>query len=40
MVINPADVPTDGKERHTKTDRADAAKLAWALANGALPEAG
>lgn len=36
MVINPADVPTTDKERHTKTDRVDAAKLAWALATGGL----
>lgn len=36
MVINPADVPTTDKERHTKTDRVDAAKLAWALASGSL----
>jgi transposase len=36
MVIHPADVPTTDKERHTKTDRVDAAKLAWALANGGL----
>jgi len=36
MVINPADVPTTDKERHTKTDRVDAAKLARALANGQL----
>jgi len=36
MVINPADVPTTDKERHTKTDRIDAAKLAWALATGGL----
>lgn len=36
IVINPADVPTTDKERHTKTDRVDAAKLARALANGEL----
>lgn len=36
MVINPADVPTTDKQRHTKTDRVDAAKLAWALATGGL----
>jgi len=36
MVINPADVPTTDKERRTKTDRVDAAKLAWALANDGL----
>ncbi len=36
MVINPADVPTTDKDRRTKTDRVDAAKLAWALANGGL----
>lgn len=36
MVINPADVPTTDKERRTKTDRVDAAKLARSLANGEL----
>jgi len=36
MVINPADVPTTDKDRRTKTDRVDAAKLAWALARGGL----
>ena len=36
MVINPADVPTTDKERRVKTDRVDAAKLAWALATGGL----
>lgn len=36
IVINPADVPTTDKERRTKTDRVDAAKLARALANGEL----
>lgn len=36
MVINPADVPTSDKERRTKTDRVDAAKLARSLANGEL----
>jgi transposase len=36
MVINPADVPTTDKERRVKTDRVDAAKLAWALARGGL----
>jgi transposase len=36
IVINPADVPTTDKERQTKTDRVDAAKLARALANSAL----
>lgn len=36
MVINPADVPTTDKERRTKTDRVDAAKLARGLANGEL----
>ena len=36
IVINPADVPTTDKERHTKTDRVDATKLARALANGQL----
>jgi transposase len=36
IVINPADVPTTDKERRTKTDRVDAAKLARSLANGEL----
>jgi len=36
MVINPADVPTTDKERRTKTDRVDAAKLGRSLANGEL----
>jgi transposase len=36
MVVNPADVPTSDKERRTKTDRVDAAKLARSLANGEL----
>jgi transposase len=36
IVINPADVPTTDKERRTKTDRVDAAKLARALANREL----
>jgi transposase len=36
IVINPADVPTTDKERHTKTDRVDATKLARGLANGQL----
>ena len=36
MVINPADVPTTEKERCTKTDRVDAAKLARSLANGEM----
>lgn len=36
MVINPADVPTTDKERYTKTDRVDAAKLARALSSGQL----
>src|SRR5271169_4596860 len=36
IVINPADVPTTNKERRTKTDRVDAAKLARSLANGEL----
>jgi len=36
IVINPADVPTTDKERRTKTDRVDAAKLGRSLANGEL----
>lgn len=36
IVINPADVPTTDKERRTKTDQVDAAKLARSLANGEL----
>ena len=36
IVINLADVPTTNKERRTKTDRVDAAKLARSLANGEL----
>lgn len=36
MVVNPADVPTTDKERRTKTDRVDAAKLGRSLANGEL----
>jgi transposase len=36
MVVNPADVPTSDKERRTKTDRVDAAKLARSLANNEL----
>jgi transposase len=36
MVINPADVPTTDKERRTKTDRVDAAKLGRSLAKGEL----
>jgi len=36
MVINPADVPTTDKERRTKTDRVDAAKLGRSLAHGEL----
>ena len=36
MVINPADVPTTDKERRTKTDRVDTAKLGRSLAKGEL----
>jgi transposase len=36
MVVNPADVPTSDKERHTKNDPVDATKLARSLANGEL----
>ena len=36
IVINPADVPTTDKERRTKTDRVDAAKLGRSLAHGEL----
>jgi transposase len=32
VVVHPADVPTTDKERHTKTDKVDAAKLARSLA--------
>jgi transposase len=34
VVVHPADVPTTDKERTTKTDRVDAAKLARSLLNG------
>jgi transposase len=36
IVVNPADVPTNDKERHNKTDRVDAKKLAKKLCNGDL----
>ena len=36
MVVNPADVPTSDKERHTKNDPVDATKVARSLANGEL----
>ena len=36
MVVNPADVPTTDKERRTKTDRVDAAKLGRSMSNGEL----
>lgn len=36
MVINPADVPTTGKEKLRKTDAVDSAKLARSLRNGEL----
>ena len=36
IVINPADVPTSGKEREYKNDRTDSRKLARKLENGSL----
>ncbi len=36
IVVNPADVPTRGKERRSKTDRVDAVKLARELSVGHL----
>lgn len=36
IVINPADVPTSGKEREYKNDSADSRKLARELENGSL----
>ena len=36
MVINPADVPTSGKEREKKNDSCDSRKLARELENGSL----
>jgi len=36
IVINPADVPTNGKERTYKSDRLDSRKLARSLENGSL----
>ena len=36
IVINPADVPTSGKEREYKSDSADSRKLARELENGSL----
>ena len=36
IVINPADVPTTNKEKRTKRDHVDSAKLARELANGSL----
>jgi len=36
IVINPADVPTSGKEREYKNDRSDSRKLARELENGSL----
>ena len=36
IVIHPADVPTTDKEKKTKTDPVDSAKLARELANGSL----
>lgn len=36
QVVNPSDVPTKGKEKLTKTDRVDSAKLARALENKTL----
>ena len=36
IVINPADVPTTGKERSQKTDKRDSRKLARELENGSL----
>jgi transposase len=36
MVVNPADVPTNDKERVTKSDRVDCRKLARSLRNGEL----
>ena len=36
MVVNPADVPTNDKERRTKTDRVDCRKLALSLKAGQL----
>lgn len=35
-VVNPSDVPTRGKEKLTKTDKVDSAKLARGLENGTL----
>lgn len=36
LVVNPADVPTNDKERATKSDRVDCRKLARSLRNGEL----
>jgi transposase len=36
MVVNPADIPTTGKEKVMKTDPRDSAKIARALRNGDL----
>jgi len=36
IVINPADVPTSGKERESKNDNSDSRKLARELENGSL----
>ena len=36
LVVNPADVPTNDKERVTKSDRVDCRKLARSLRNGEL----
>ena len=36
IVINPADVPTSGKEREKKNDSCDSRKLARELENGSL----
>lgn len=36
IVVNPSDIPTKGKERITKSDRVDSAKLSRELENGSL----
>ena len=36
IIVNPSDIPTRGKERVTKSDKVDSAKLSRELANGSL----
>ena len=36
IVVNPADIPTTGKEKAMKTDAVDSEKIAWSLKRGEL----